>query len=65
MIKDNIINKGGNNSKVVGVIVDAKTAKFKSKKLVKFFLVKSQLFAKSFRLGFLTLRARLTFTKLR
>ena len=63
--EDSTIDKVGGNIKVVRVKIEVKIAKFKSKNLIKPFLAKSQLFAKSFRSDFLIPKARLAFTKLK
>ena len=65
IIEKNTIDEVDGNNKVVKVRINAKTDKFKSKNSVKPLLAKSQLFVRSFKLGFLILGARLTLTELK
>ena len=55
--ENSIINMIGCSSKINRAKVGVKTAKFKSKNLVKLFLVKSILFVKNSRLSFFIPRA--------
>ena len=63
--KDKIVDEFGGHNEILRIRVKVKTAKSKSKNLVKRFLVKSKLFTENSELSFFTLKARLALAKLR
>ena len=63
--RENIVNEDGRNYEVGKTKIKVKTAKSKSKNLVKLFLIKSKLFAENSGSSFLIPRARLAFPELR
>ena len=63
--KNSIIDKIGDNSKISRAKIGFKTAKFKNKNTVQYFLFKFKLFLIYFELGFLISETRLAFAKLR
>ena len=63
--ENSIVDKIGDNNKVIKVKIGVEMTRCESQNLVESFLTKFQSFTKSFKLGFLIPKTRLVFNKLR